>query len=56
MSQEENNGSFEYEFEIDYPYGTYDLEIMWDSPKGKPDEELELKGLPENELDFKVDF
>ena len=34
--------SLEYEFEIDYPYGTYELEIMWDSPKGKTDEDLNL--------------
>jgi len=42
----DNNGSYEYEYELEYPYGTYDLEIMWDS-KGKPIEELDLKPLPE---------
>lgn len=43
---EDKGGSYEYETEIDYPYGTYELEVMYET-KGKPEEELELKPLPE---------
>jgi len=52
LEGEDKNGSLEYEFEIDYPYGTFELEIMWDSPPGKPAEELELKPI-QNEEDLK---
>jgi hypothetical protein len=48
---EEKNGTWEYEIDIDYPYGTFELEVMYDV-KGKPEEELELKPLPDQEKDF----
>lgn len=48
---EDRNGTYEYELEFELPYGTIDVDFMWDN-KGKPEEEMELKPLPENEKDF----
>ena len=52
---EEKNGVYEYETEIEYPYGTYTLDVMYDV-KGKPEEELELKPLPDQEKEFMLVF
>jgi len=43
-----DDANFEYEQDFDYPYGTFDIELFWDI-KGKSEEELELKPIPEEE-------
>ena len=42
------DGALEYKFEFEYPYGTFDIELMTDL-KGKPEEELDLKPIPPDE-------
>ena len=49
---EEKNGNYEYDFEIDYPYGTYEMEVMWDMKGKTTEEESDLKQLPDSEKKF----
>ena len=50
MNYEEVKGALEYELEIDYPYGTFEHEFVWSSPKGSDD--AERNSIPENEKEF----
>jgi len=49
--EDKNKGNYEYFREIELPYGTCTIDLMWDV-KGKPEADLELKPLPEQEKGF----
>ena len=49
--EDEATGTWQYEEEFEYPYGTFDIDVKWDA-KGKKKEELDLKELPDQEKDF----
>lgn len=50
---EDDNGIWEFEQEFEYPYGTFEIEVKWDA-KGKKEEELDLKELPDSEKEFLI--
>ena len=50
---DDENGVWEYEADFEYPYGTFEIDIQYDV-KGRPEEELELKPLPDEEKEFKM--
>ena len=54
MEGEDKNGTYEYDLEFDYPYGTYEMEVLWDLKGKATEEEQELKQLPESETKFLI--
>ena len=43
-----NETHYSYYKSFEYPYGDINIELMWDTA-GKPEEELDLKPLPDDE-------
>jgi hypothetical protein len=50
---ENEANTWEYEWIKEFPYGTFEIELMWDI-KGKKNDDLDLKPLPEEEKEFQV--